>query len=433
MHPSPQRVDKSVLGAMEEVGNRNSVISLHIQQRLHALMAQAPYWYLPKSTRAQLRQMQGAAFDGCYPLQEDRMEVIAGVSARRNEHSGAVMAVLQDVELFIEEQEDHWKKSGYTGDMLRMHQEIDATDQLAKRLGGRVLMFGSARKEQSSPEYPGAKWLSQMITQHFVQEDGHGEQVITGAGPGIMQAANEGALHGSWNALKKMQTELLDTKGNARQEIVQRMLNQRLQMTSIGVRVQLPFEAGWNDHLHGNLTIKSFVPRKMTLISTAVGRSVSHSKETKVDWHGRHPAVFVLTGGFGTMDEMWDVACLEQCRKMPDMPMFIVGKPMREVIEASLEVMEREGTVSPKDRNFFRFCEDELDALFQYADHYSLPISDELRRDMRSHKPIIGTIGPAAEHTPLPTPDPRLKMVPPARIDLDKIIADELQKQPKVA
>jgi len=186
-----------------------------------------------------------------------------------------------------------------------------------------------------------------------------------------MEAGNRGALTGSWRYYQQLLESLKHADCNPEQ-IRQQIYNFRMQMQSIGARVKLPFEAGCNPHLQANLTIKSFLPRKLGIVSAASGRSISHHKQFPNNWHNRRPATFCFEGGIGTNDELWEVMCLLQCHKMPKIPIFIVGKEIHQEIDNSLDRMERNGTIDPEDRKLAIFCDNEVQAIEEYLKYYNL-------------------------------------------------------------
>ncbi len=131
-----------------------------------------------------------------------------------------------------------------------------------------VTIFGSARLSQSDKYCKEAFDLGRMLAEH-------GHTVITGGGPGIMEAANHGAY-----------------------EIGGR---------SIGLNIALKHEQHPNPYLTDCITFEYFFARKVSLAMAA--------------------KVFVFfPGGFGTMDELSEILCLMQESKMPKMPVFLIGK-----------------------------------------------------------------------------------------------------------
>jgi predicted Rossmann-fold nucleotide-binding protein len=286
---------------------------------------------------------------------------------------------MEDTRQLIEEQAAHWKATGYDGELLQQHQDTDAVAELADTIGGRILVSGSARLKEGTPDYDAARWIIATLVEGLPHPDGTTEQVITGAGPGIMEAGNRGAMEGAWKHLHSLLQEGQDGTRD-RGEVWNQIANFRLQMQSVGARIILPFEAGWNDHLQLNLTIKSFGPRKLALVSVAGGRSMRQPREKNTNgWHGRSPAMFSFTGGFGTADEDWELLTLAQCGKMQNpVPLFIVGHRKIEAMERTLDDMEHDGTIVPDDRKLVIFCENEIVAVERYLEHHGLSVTPRI-------------------------------------------------------
>ena len=131
-----------------------------------------------------------------------------------------------------------------------------------------VAVFGSARIKEDHPDYKLARSLGQELAKN-------GHAVITGGGPGIMEAANRGSFEYGGR--------------------------------SIGLNILLPHEQHSNPYLTDSLLFKYFFARKVML-----------AKSVKV-------YVF-FPGGFGTFDELSEILVLMQEGKMPRMPIFLIGK-----------------------------------------------------------------------------------------------------------
>lgn len=154
-----------------------------------------------------------------------------------------------------------------------------------------VTIFGSARLPQSDKYCKLAYELGAMLAQN-------GHAVVTGGGPGIMEAANHGAF---------------DYGGR-----------------SIGLNITLQHEQFPNPYLSDCITFEYFFARKVMLAMAS--------------------KVFVFfPGGFGTMDEMSEILCLMQEKKMPKMPVFLIGKSFWKNDEKMFKKMVEMGLVSPKD------------------------------------------------------------------------------------
>ncbi|MBP6390273.1 MAG: TIGR00730 family Rossman fold protein [Flavobacteriales bacterium] len=132
-----------------------------------------------------------------------------------------------------------------------------------------VSIFGSARTQPDQPEYAMAEQVAYLLT-------GHGYGVITGGGPGIMEAANKGAQRGGG--------------------------------TSVGLNIELPFEQAPNPYIdkEKSLHFDYFFVRKVMFIKYSQG-------------------FIVLPGGFGTLDELFEAVTLIQTRKIARFPIILVG------------------------------------------------------------------------------------------------------------
>ncbi|MEM6879445.1 MAG: TIGR00730 family Rossman fold protein [Bacteroidota bacterium] len=162
-------------------------------------------------------------------------------------------------------------------------------------IGPCVSIFGSARTKPDHPYYE----LSRSIGKKLAEE-GYG--VVTGGGPGIMQAGNQGASEGNGS--------------------------------SVGLNIDLPFEQSSNPYIDPDLDInfRYFFVRKVMLVKYA-------------------QAFVCCPGGFGTLDELFEVLTLIQTKKITLVPVILVGRSfwggMREWIG---EVMlEKNHNISPKD------------------------------------------------------------------------------------
>jgi len=169
----------------------------------------------------------------------------------------------------------------------------------------KVTMFGSARTPPSDPCYGMAREFGRRIAES-------GWMVITGAGPGIMQAGHEGA-------------------GRDR---------------SFGVNIRLPFEQSANPAIVGSprlVTFRYFFVRKLFFVKE------SH-------------AIVLFPGGFGTLDEAFEVLTLVQTGKTPPVPIVLVDRPGGDYWKRFLrfveEVLRAQGLVSPEDTGLLQATED---------------------------------------------------------------------------
>ncbi len=159
-----------------------------------------------------------------------------------------------------------------------------------------VAVFGSARSEPGSPDYELAVQIGRLISER-------GFATITGGGPGIMEAANRGAVESGG--------------------------------ISVGLGIELPFEQGINQWVDLGINFRYFFVRKVMFVRYARG-------------------FIVLPGGFGTMDELFEALTLVQTGKIERFPIVLVGSefwnPIRDWIQTSLE--ER-GLIGEKDIHIF--------------------------------------------------------------------------------
>ncbi|HAM70344.1 MAG TPA: TIGR00730 family Rossman fold protein [Verrucomicrobiales bacterium] len=144
---------------------------------------------------------------------------------------------------------------------------VDSFDDLSK-IGPAVTVFGSARTKPSQAEYR----LATRVASALAKRD---FAVITGGGPGIMEAANRGAA-----------------KAGGR---------------SIGLNIQLPNEQKGNPYANLQINFRYFFARKVCLV--------------------KYSSAFVfLPGGFGTLDELFEVMTLVQTRKVEGFPLILMGR-----------------------------------------------------------------------------------------------------------
>ncbi|MFN8240563.1 MAG: TIGR00730 family Rossman fold protein [Bacteroidales bacterium] len=185
------------------------------------------------------------------------------------------------------------------------------------RIGPCVSIFGSARTHHNDKYYKMAEDIAFKLTQK-----GYG--IITGGGPGIMEAANKGAARG---------------KGK-----------------SVGINIDLPFEQKPNPYIDPDklITFDHFFVRKVMFMKYAQG-------------------FVVLPGGFGTFDELFEAITLIQTRKIGKFPIILVGKKYWSgLIEWIKEVMlEEERNISPEDLNLFMLVDTSDEAVEHINKFYS--------------------------------------------------------------
>jgi uncharacterized protein (TIGR00730 family) len=177
-------------------------------------------------------------------------------------------------------------------------------DNLADVRDG-VSIFGSARTKPDSPEYKAAVETARLLAKA-------GVPVITGGGPGIMEAANRGALDGGG--------------------------------LSIGCNIELPFEQGSNAFLTRSLNFKFFFVRKTMFVKYAT-------------------AFIVFPGGYGTLDELFEALTLIQTGKVKHFPVILMGKNYWSGLTEWLErTVASERKVDARDLLLFRVTDDPAEA-----------------------------------------------------------------------
>ena len=192
---------------------------------------------------------------------------------------------------------------------------MEGYEKLA-RIGPCVSLFGSARTKPDNKYYILAEEIAFKLTTR-----GYG--VITGGGPGIMEAANKGASRG---------------KGK-----------------SVGINIDLPFEQKANDYIDPDklITFDHFFVRKVMFMKYAQG-------------------FIVLPGGFGTFDELFEAITLIQTKKIGRFPIIMVGEDYwKGLIEWIKNTMLAEGNVSPEDLELFSVVDTADEAVNLIVEFYS--------------------------------------------------------------
>jgi hypothetical protein len=151
--------------------------------------------------------------------------------------------------------------------VARIERELEGGFAALRELGPAVSFFGSARTPADHAYYALARRAACRVGEE-------GFAIITGGGPGIMEAANRGAQDAS--------------------------------ATSVGLNIELPFEQGANAFQDIGLTFKYFFARKVMFVRYAT-------------------AFVVFPGGYGTLDELFEALVLEQTDKIRDFPIVLVG------------------------------------------------------------------------------------------------------------
>ncbi|KRO54458.1 MAG: hypothetical protein ABR79_04600 [Cryomorphaceae bacterium BACL11 MAG-121001-bin54] len=189
-----------------------------------------------------------------------------------------------------------------------MSEFVDGFDSMSK-IGPCVSVFGSARTKPENQYYQIAEEIGYLLTQK-----GYG--VITGGGPGIMEAANKGAKRG---------------KGK-----------------SVGLNIELPFEQSHNQFIDNDklLNFDYFFVRKVMFVKYAQG-------------------FIVLPGGVGTLDELFEAITLIQTEKIGRFPIVLVGSSYWQGLLDWIKVtmLESEHNISPEDLDLFNIVDTPTEAV----------------------------------------------------------------------
>ncbi len=197
-----------------------------------------------------------------------------------------------------------------------MSEFVEGFEKLAK-IGPCVSIFGSARTTEDHPYYKTAELIAAKLVRH-----GYG--VITGGGPGIMEAGNKGAR----------------SEGGK----------------SVGLNIFLPFEQDGNLYIDPDklITFDYFFVRKVMFMRYSQG-------------------YIVMPGGFGTLDELFESLTLIQTKKIGRFPIVLVGRSFWEGlidwIKSSL--LESEKNISAEDLDLFTIVENETEAVKVIDDFYA--------------------------------------------------------------
>lgn len=196
-----------------------------------------------------------------------------------------------------------------------MAEFVDGFEKLSK-IGPCVSIFGSARTKPEHPYYQLAEEIAYKLT-----KEGYG--IITGGGPGIMEAANKGAR----------------TAGGK----------------SVGLNIELPFEQSSNPYIDRDklITFDYFFVRKLMFIKYAQG-------------------FVVLPGGFGTMDELFEALTLIQTKKIGKFPIVLVDKDYWQgLMYWVTKTFIKEGMIDKNDMNLFKVADSADEAVQHINEFYS--------------------------------------------------------------
>ncbi|QNN55059.1 TIGR00730 family Rossman fold protein [Nocardioides mesophilus] len=185
--------------------------------------------------------------------------------------------------------------------VMRIQSEfVEGFGALAE-LGPAISVFGSARTRVGDPAYVAAERLGRHLTEA-------GFAVITGGGPGVMEAANKGASEAGG--------------------------------TSVGLGIELPFESGLNEYVDRGVNFRYFFARKTMFVKYAQG-------------------FVVLPGGFGTFDELFEALTLVQTEKVTSFPIVLVGTAYWSgLVDWLRDTVLADGKVSAQDLEMLQLTDD---------------------------------------------------------------------------
>jgi uncharacterized protein (TIGR00730 family) len=184
-----------------------------------------------------------------------------------------------------------------------MAEFVEAVEELS-RIGHAVSVFGSARVTPDDEYYKKTVELARLLA-----EEGFG--VITGGGPGIMEAANKGASEGGGK--------------------------------SVGMNIRLPFEQKPNSYANISIDYNYFFIRKVMFVKYAM-------------------AYVILPGGYGTMDELFEALTLIQTKRIKSFPVVLMGgKYWEGLIQWLRETMLKEDKITEEDLDIVRVIDEPVD------------------------------------------------------------------------
>jgi uncharacterized protein (TIGR00730 family) len=193
-----------------------------------------------------------------------------------------------------------------------MAEFVAATERLSN-VQPAVSVFGSARTPHDHPYY--------ILTEQIARQlSDAGFTVISGGGPGIMEAANKGAYFGK--------------------------------SVSVGLNINLPHEQGGNPYQDVSISFDHFFARKVMFVKFAA-------------------AYVVMPGGFGTLDELMEALTLVQTGKTRKIPIILVHEPFwRGLLDWIKHTLVTEGMISPEDMGLVKVINDPKEVVNAIFDHY---------------------------------------------------------------
>ena len=190
--------------------------------------------------------------------------------------------------------EDPWR-------IFRIMAEFVDSFHTMSQVGPAVTIFGSARTKPSDKYYRAAQDIAKGLAKHNLA-------VVTGGGPGIMEAANKGAAHAGGK--------------------------------SVGLNIELPFEQAGNKFANVPVHFHYFFARKVCFVKYSLG-------------------FIYMPGGFGTLDELFEVLTLVQTQRIPQFPLILFGKEHWKGLLAWMKTrLEKDKLISPDDLDLVKITDD---------------------------------------------------------------------------
>ncbi len=194
----------------------------------------------------------------------------------------------------------------------RLENELSTSKLHLHHIENAVSIFGSARTPVDDPYYQDTVDIAHMLSEE-------GISVISGGGPGIMQAANQGAQSGGYGK-------------------------------SVGLNIILPFEQKGNPYQDISIDFDHFASRKVVFCQYA-------------------DAFIAMPGGFGTLDELFEVLTLIQTGKMPKMPIILYGESFwKGLLDWTYQTLLGQSMISEEDLQLFHICNTPQEAM-QFLRH----------------------------------------------------------------
>ncbi len=198
-------------------------------------------------------------------------------------------------------------------------------------VGPCVTVFGSARYPEDHPHYGLGRVTGRALARL-------GFTVMTGGGPGVMEAVNRGAKDGGGR--------------------------------SVGCNIELPFEQEPNAYLDRWVTFRYFFTRKVMLFKYSY-------------------AFVVLPGGLGTMDELFEALTLVQTGKIRNFPVVLMGRQYWESLIAQLQHMAKSQTIDSTDLDLL-FITDDVDEAMSHIQKYAVEEFGLVRRRVPKRSRLLG-------------------------------------------